>query len=156
EEKEAEAKQQYTLAEQHRLRAEKNFHTARHAVKKLLREVGQDWLDGVPHMTQTRKALLEKALEFHEGFLEQRSDDPLVRYEAGQAYQEVGDIYKMLRRFDDAQKAYKHSIDLLTSLARQFPMLSDYRIDLAAGYAHLGLLLRDHSRFEPAEEAYKE
>jgi tetratricopeptide (TPR) repeat protein/tRNA A-37 threonylcarbamoyl transferase component Bud32 len=150
------AKQERDAAEKQKLRAMANFDLARKAVDEMLREVGQEWLDGVPQMTDVRRSLLERALEFHQGFLEERSEDRTVRHEAGLTYRQMGDIHKMLRHFADANKTYKESIDLFGQLTAEDAKDPDYQRGLAAAYAHRALLLREQCLFEKAEADYRQ
>ena len=57
-------------------RAEANYQKARDAVDKLLTEVGQVSLKDVPQMEPVRRRLLESALQYYQGFLQQQGDVP--------------------------------------------------------------------------------
>src|SRR5262249_23627074 len=83
-------------AERAENRAEANFLKARAAVDEMLSEVGAEWLARMPFMEPVRRQLLERALHFYEGFLQEKSTEPAVRYETGRAHERVGAIYRLL------------------------------------------------------------
>jgi tetratricopeptide (TPR) repeat protein len=148
------AETNYRAAEKQRERAERYFQKALDAVDQMLTGVGQVNLAHVPHMEPARRDLLEKALKFYQEFLDEKSDDPGVRQETGRAYVRVGDIYRMLGQYPDAEKVYGEAIVLLKQLADEFPDVPRYRKDLAVCHNNLGILLRATKRLSQAEEAY--
>src|SRR5205085_2539478 len=74
-----------TVAKQERGRAEANFKHARAAVDEMLTRVSQDDLAHEPRMENVRRDLLHKALGFYERFVQDRSEDPRMRWEMGRA-----------------------------------------------------------------------
>jgi eukaryotic-like serine/threonine-protein kinase len=60
-----------------------NQRTALQAVDQMLTRVADDKLADVPQMEPVRKALLEDALKFYQGFLRHNSVDPALRLEHG-------------------------------------------------------------------------
>jgi tetratricopeptide (TPR) repeat protein len=142
------AQENLSEAEVQRERAEENFQKARDAVDKMLTRAADELKDR-PHMEQVRRALLEDALEFYEGFLEERSSDPAVRYEAARAYHRVGDIYRRLEQTDEAEDAFRQAIALHAELVDDYPDSPDYRRELGDAHRALGTLLVEISR--PAE-----
>ena len=111
-------------------RAERQFRAARDAVDRMLTTAAND-LVNVPHSTEVRQKLLEDALEFYEGFLEQKSTDPVIRYETAQAWRRVGRIRGALSHRAEAREAFRESIELLQSLVDEFPQEATYKADLA-------------------------
>ena len=75
----------YHSESEQRRQAEANFQQARQAVDQMLTSTA-DRLAHYPEMSDVRRELLEEALAFYNGFLEQRSDDPAVRKETALAY----------------------------------------------------------------------
>ena len=63
-------------------------------------------------MDAVRRKILTRALESHQEFLEQKSEDASVRKEAGQAFMQVGDIYTKLGDFRKAEESYAQAIRL--------------------------------------------
>jgi serine/threonine-protein kinase len=149
------ARKQQDIAEQQRLRAEHNFQKARQAVDEMLNEVGNTRLENVPYMDAVRRSLLARAVDFHNSFLEADSSDPAVRYQAGQAYVQLGNIYRKLgsKRPDrvEAEKAYGEAIKVLGKLQSQFPDRPEYALALADAYFHDAELLRELDRLSDAE-----
>ena len=93
-------------AENERRRAEVNFTKARDAVDQMLTRVGQERLSGVPKMEPVRRALLEEALRFYQGFLVEKSDDATLRQETARASGCVATICETLGQFKDAREMY--------------------------------------------------
>jgi tetratricopeptide (TPR) repeat protein len=117
----AQAKANRQLAEAQKERAEANFQKARTAVDQMLTEVSQDHLLKLPQMLPVRRALLEKALTFYQGFLEEKAKDPNVRFETGRAYCRVGQIYSELGQPGPSEKAIRQGLELLEKLLDQSP-----------------------------------
>jgi serine/threonine-protein kinase len=101
-----------------RLRAEANFQKAREAVDVMLSEVGSKDLADVPAMEGIRRALLERALQFYEGFLDER-DDPATRHDVGLAQARVGAIRLLLGQVSPAVEAYRQAVDRLAKAATE-------------------------------------
>jgi tetratricopeptide (TPR) repeat protein len=135
-----------------RRRAEVNFQMARDAVDRMLTNAEE--LKDVPHMERIRRALLEDALEFYEGFLQERSSDPDVRHEGARSYHRVGDIRRSLGDRDKAEAAYNEAIALLAELVADFPARPEYRRDLGTSYHGLGVLGEHHGDPPKAYTAY--
>jgi tetratricopeptide (TPR) repeat protein len=130
------------LAQQERARAASNFQNARAAVDQLLTRIGRERLANEPHMDLVRRDLLDKALRFHQRFLNAESENPEVRWEAGQAYVAVADIHEMLGQSTKAEQAYRQAVNLLQPLADEFPERPEFRRDLAAAHNNLSLVLQ--------------
>jgi serine/threonine-protein kinase len=150
----AEAQEQ--LAQQQRRRAEQNFHKAREAVKLMLTEVAQNELSGMPLMEDVRRRLLAKAVEFNTQFLEKQSQDPAVRQQTGQAYQQLTDIYRVLGKQRDADESCSEGLLRLRELTNDYPKEAEYRRDLAHSYFQRGQLRRDRGQLGEAEGSYRE
>ncbi len=151
----AQAQANYETAETERERAAANFQKARDAVDKMLMRVGEE-LWGVPHMQQIQRALFEDALEFYEGFLQERTTDPALRYDTAHACSRVGGLCRSLGRFSRSEETFRRGIALLEALSAEFPSVSKYRKDLAQTYWNLAVLLKNHTIDRPgALEAYR-
>jgi len=139
---------------QHQL-AEANYQTAREVVDRMLTRLSTD-LAGRPHMTQLRRALLEDALKFYQGFLEQKADDPNLQHAVAQSYQRVGGIYVELGQYEKSLAPFGQALKLLAPLAQQHPSEVPYREELAeihGGLAYAGNWLG--RRAESVEHARK-
>jgi tetratricopeptide (TPR) repeat protein len=138
-------------AELERLRATNNFRQAREAVNELLTRVGNERLSNEPHMELVRRDLLERALRFHKRFLQTESDNPEVRWEAGQAYVRVGDIHEMLGHLDKSERAYNDGAALLEKLVQKKDK-PEYRQTLAEAYNNLSIVLQAQGKRDAAAE----
>jgi tetratricopeptide (TPR) repeat protein len=136
--------------------AEANYHEARDAVDQMLAEVGHKWLADVPMMELVRRKLLERALAFYEGFLEERGSDPDLRQETGRAHGRVGEIRDLLGEHARGEQAYRAALEVQARLAAEHPDVPAYRRDLAVTHHNLGTLLRTTGRGPEAEGAYRQ
>ncbi|MHC4944678.1 MAG: protein kinase domain-containing protein [Planctomycetota bacterium] len=143
-------------AKTERDRAEKNFQKALEAVDRLLSRVGQTRLANEPRMDQLRRELLEDALMFYQDFLEQKGNDPEVRYETGRAYWRVGLIQKKLGRDAEAERALKEAIQIQTRLTSEYGSEPKYKAALADACNNLGNLLSSLEQPEKAIAAYEQ
>jgi eukaryotic-like serine/threonine-protein kinase len=116
-----------------RERAEANLRSAREAVDRIYTLAAEKMADQ-PHMEQIRRALLEDALEFYQGFLKQKGTDPLIRHETARAYLRVGSIQSMLGRLDRTEDPLRQAIALLQRLVADYPTEPEYRSDLGDAY----------------------
>src|SRR5262249_40926466 len=146
EENEKIAEQQKAEAERERRRAGVNFQAARAAVNELLSRVAQERLANEPRLQVVRRDLLEKALRFHQGFLQAQSENVEVRWETGQAFVRVADIQEQLGQPEKAEKAYNEAVAILSKLAKERPSRPEFRRDLAAAHANRGLALQAAGR----------
>jgi tetratricopeptide (TPR) repeat protein len=105
-------------------------------------------------MEPVRRRLLERALAFYEGFLEERGGDPAVRREAGRAHRRVGDIRHLLGQQDRAEQAYRAALGVLEQLVADRPAEPAHRQELARSHHNLGNLLHQAARPREAEGAY--
>jgi eukaryotic-like serine/threonine-protein kinase len=137
-------------------RAEQNYGRARSAVDQMLTEVGQERLAHEPHMEKLRRELLTRALNFYTQFLQEKGDDPGVRWETGRAYLRVGDIQDMLGDHETAEKSYDNARDFFTQLRAEAPNDERYQQDLAVCLNNLGQLLKDAGRTPEAEQALRD
>jgi len=129
-----------------------NLKKAREAVDQMLTRVADETLDDVPQMEPVRKALLEDALKFYQGFLQQKSTDPALRLGTGRALERVGFIYHYFAQHDEAEKTLRESVTLLEALVADFPAEPDYRAALAESCIPLAVELSwVFQRYQEAE-----
>jgi serine/threonine-protein kinase len=131
---------------------------AQDAVQKMFTEVseGDQLLKNEPRFEQVRKKLLENALAYYQRFLKEKSDDPTVRLATADASVRVGDILQQLASKEEAEKAYRDSLQMLQQLVKQFPEVVEYRAHLAAAANNLGSFLRTLGRFQEAEQQLRQ
>lgn len=137
-------------------RTRQNFATARVAVDEMLSFVGQHQLRNTPQMEQIRADLLQAALGYHKGFLEQNLDDPELRFEAGMSCLRVAEIQQLLGRGKEAAAAYRQAFELLEGLIRSPPPESELPRVLGKAYINFGLLLYTQGQLPEAERACRQ
>jgi serine/threonine protein kinase/Flp pilus assembly protein TadD len=139
-------------ADRERHRAEENLLKAKQAVDTWFTKTALE-LAGQPHTAEIQRALLEQALEFYLGFLEQKSNDPAIRWETALAYWRVSYIYGQLGR-------HRESVEYATQAAQFFQSIAEDRRDdpeaqhwLAESYLHLGIQRFYSGELETAPDA---
>ena len=148
EDQRAEAVRLAAEADRERQSAETNFRRAREAVDRVF-TLAAEKMAGEPHMEPIRRALLEDALEFYQGFLKQKGTDPLVRHETARAYRRVGSINELLGRPEQTEAALLQAVTLLQQLAADYPSVPEYRAELAAAHELLSGVYADHALDRP-------
>jgi serine/threonine protein kinase len=121
--------------------AEVNLQKALSAVDEMLTQVGHESLANIPQMEPVRRALLEKALQFYQGFLKERNDESRIRIETGRAYRRVGSIYSLLGQHRQARQASSQAVSIFEELKKQFPESLTYREEAARSHCDFGTLL---------------
>jgi serine/threonine protein kinase len=108
-----EASRQRTIAEHEAARAEANYGTARQAVGDLLTTVSEDDLKNQPGLQAVRLRLLTRALEYYQGMLAQRANDPKAQLDLAEGYVRVADIIRLTGTTAEAKAAYQNAVKLL-------------------------------------------
>ncbi|MBL8823814.1 MAG: protein kinase [Planctomycetia bacterium] len=117
-------------AESEQKKAQKRLEKAVEAVEKLLtRTASENWARR-PELQEERKKLLEEAVAFYQSFLEQESEDPLLRREAARVYYRMAGVYLLLGDSVNAQEVLKKTKALQDALCTDFPENLDYKHDL--------------------------
>jgi serine/threonine protein kinase len=142
-------------AEKQRERAEENLRKAREAVDRLFTQVAEK-IQWEPHMEHIRRALLEDALEFYLGFLDQKSDDPEIRLETAYAYRRVGDIHEQLGNESKSTEAHRQGNRLLQQLHLDYRHDPMYRDELAQSYFQLGRSLWRDNHLDEADRYFNQ
>jgi tetratricopeptide (TPR) repeat protein len=142
-------------AEAARTEADANYQKANHAVEQMLTRVGAKHLAHVPGMTRVRRALLQDALHYYQGVLQQKSTDPAVRQETARAYAKVGQISRQLGEHAQAEEAFRQGIALQEQLVADFPDRAAYRHELGGGLINWALVCQETGRHAQAEQLYR-
>ncbi len=124
-------------AERERARAVEAFRKARQAVDDSFTLVSQNQLINEPGMQPLRKELLQRSLQYYEGFADELADDPSLQVDLAAAYRRAGNIRRVLGELVAAEVAYTKAIEIGATLADQDSTASQYQSDLAE--AHHGL-----------------
>ncbi len=147
------AGQALLVAQQQRDRAERHYQRAMSVVDRLLTRIGGVQLEAVPHMDETRRRILEDALEFYREILKDESNDPVVRREVGLAWQRVGDIQNILSRQQQAEDSLNRAIEIQRELLVEFSGDLKYEKDYVRSHRQLAQVLFRSGRYSEAEEA---
>jgi tetratricopeptide (TPR) repeat protein len=137
-------------------RAERRSQLARRAVDDMYTQVAEQWLGDEPLMDEVKRQFLLKALRVYEELGQEADCDPSLCRETGQAQFRMGQIYRQLGRYDDAESAYRQAIHLQQELAQEQPGDFARQQELAATYNWLGELFRITGRAEQARGSYHE
>ncbi|HKQ48314.1 MAG TPA: serine/threonine-protein kinase [Phycisphaerae bacterium] len=140
------------LAEQ---RAQENFRMAGEAVNQYLTRVGDSPDLKARGLETLRRELLETARGFYDRFLQQKSDDPALQADLGDAHINLGNIDRIIARIDHAEASYTRARDVFESLVRAAPTEPLFRRKLATAWANLGLLYADSNRRKESEACYR-
>jgi tetratricopeptide (TPR) repeat protein/tRNA A-37 threonylcarbamoyl transferase component Bud32 len=147
------ARRDEARAQRSTARAEKHFAKAREAVDRLLTQVAELRWRNEPRLEKERHALLEQALAFYEGFLDENGDDPAVRREAAWAHHRLGRILRELWQPQKALASLERAVAILEELVAEGGGAPDYRHDLAINLRDLGGLLVERNEVDAAERA---
>ncbi len=132
-----EAEEQTREATTQREAALANLRTAAQAVDQMLTRVGDERLANVPQAETVRRDLLRDALEFYEGFVRQRGDDPGLAFELARAHRRLAEIYLVLGDRSRAEQGYRRAIAVLERPALTFPDVLAHDRELARTYSDL-------------------
>jgi serine/threonine protein kinase len=125
-------------AEAEHKKAQKRLEMAVEAVEKLLTRTASESWARRPELQEERKKLLEDAVTFYQAFLEQESDDPLLRREAARVYYRMAGVYLLLGDAKSAAQTLQKTKELQEALCEQFPDIIEYRHDLVKTVNFLG------------------
>lgn len=149
------AEANYNLAAEQRQAARANFQKARDVVDKMLTRLGGD-LAHQPRLEKTRRDILQEALAFYQGFLQESGSDPEVRRETAGAHFRVGEIHRLLGQRAEAVGACAAAAELWRGLAADWPAEAEYREQQALCHNCRGLDLHVLGRLPEAEEALRQ
>lgn len=133
--------------------AQTKFRLARRAVDDMLTAVS-DKLRSTQDVPAVRRQLLQQALEFYQQFLQERGDDPEVRFETAQAFFRAASIHDVLGENQRAESEYRRALAILASLREQRPNDERATLELASVQNDLAWLLNKINRFSEAEAGY--
>jgi len=140
--------------EQARHRAEDGFRQAREAVDTYFTKVSESRLLNVPGLQPLRKELLDAALAYYRGFVDERGHDPELALQAARAQYKVGQIVGQIGSDTEALQDLVRARDSFQALVAKAPDDAGLISDLAAAENAIGTVRQ--SRFEngPAEASY--
>jgi tetratricopeptide (TPR) repeat protein len=137
-------------AEDQRQRAEASLKLAQEAVEEMTRAADEQ-LSVAPVGPRARR-LLHTAQAFHGRFLEERSDDPAAREQVGLAYKRLARIHEAQDDYEQAEQAYRQSINVFEKLAEDFPEDGRHQMLIVHMMDNWDGALRAPGRDEEADE----
>jgi len=133
-------KEKKELADANLALADANLDLSKKAVDDLFILATNDPLLEEDNMRRVRKALLERALPFYEGFRAQRSEDPYIIAELAKTRFRVGKIQLELSRIAGAEEAFKEAIEAYQQVTLIAPEESENQARLAECFNALGVV----------------
>jgi tetratricopeptide (TPR) repeat protein len=133
------------VAEERRQQAQDNLRDARQAVDNYLTRVSENTLLQQPEFEPLRKQLLQDALGYYEGFVEEHAADPELQAELAAAYFRMTALQYHLGPEEDWLSACQNGLDVLESLLATRPDVSELG-SLRNGVAHFNAVSLWHVR----------
>ena len=122
-------------------RADNRSRVARSVVDDLYTQFAKQWLAEEPSGFRCA-GISRKALRLYQEFAEEDTGDPGLQRETALAIFRLGQIHCILNQNPSAEKAYRQAIGAQRELCNQFPLVPQYRQDLANTHNWLGELFR--------------
>jgi serine/threonine protein kinase len=132
------AREAQKQAEREQQKAHVRLEKAVEAVERLLINTASENWSRRPELQEERRALLEEAVKFYQSFLDQESDDPLLRRQAAKAYYSMAGVYLLLGEALKAEEKLKRARALQEGLTTEFPDNPEYKHDLIQTINFLG------------------
>jgi tetratricopeptide (TPR) repeat protein len=139
-------------AAQQRDLARANFHKAHQAVDTYLTEVSEDQVLDQPGLQPLRSKLLKSALQYYQGFVEERGADPTLQKELAEAYRRAGSITSEIGSKDEAEPPLRQAIGLFQALLEGTPDDEELQSGLARSYQVLAYVQAFGSQAAQAKE----
>ncbi|TWU33220.1 serine/threonine-protein kinase [Novipirellula artificiosorum] len=117
--------------------AEKNFHQAREAVDTYLTEVSENELLNAPSLQPLRKDLLELALRYYQGFIQQQPDDADLQAELADAHERLGEITSLIGSAEQALQAHRQALSIREKLVARHPTSPTHQQALASSLRNI-------------------
>jgi tetratricopeptide (TPR) repeat protein len=124
------------------------------AVERLLISTASENWSRRPELQEERRKLLE-AVTFYQSFLDQESDDPLLRRQAARAYYRMAGVYMLMNELQKAEDKLKRARDLQEALCKEFPDNPEYKHDLIQTMNFLGNAEVMQGKFPTSENNYE-
>ena len=148
--------EQRDLARSQRDLASENFQKARQAVDIFLTNVSEEQLLNQPGLQPLRQKLLRSALDYYQGFVRQRADDPTLRRQLAEAYWRLGEINGVLgNRPGGDRRARAGGGDLRAVACGGARRMSSSRSRCARALQALGYYRLRNDEADPGERALR-
>ncbi|MEW6744507.1 MAG: protein kinase [Planctomycetota bacterium] len=151
--RESTARAQTEEAKRH---SDENFLLALDAVDQMQLRLATYRLAGEPRLEQLQRDVLEDAARFYRKFLELRSNDPAVRYEAGLTWGRLGALEEMLAHPEEAETALREAERILRVPPGDSSRALRQRAALGLVITNRGRLAQTQGRLAEANQAFRE
>jgi tetratricopeptide (TPR) repeat protein len=139
-------------AEANEAQTRRQYQEAHAALERMLGRLQGPRLQEVPRLKELQRDLLEDALTFYQGSLQQaESPDPAVRRDTAVACRRAADIQQVLGQYDSALANYRRAIELVEGLPREDQADPELRALVATCYLNWGTAAGAVGRAEEAE-----
>jgi tetratricopeptide (TPR) repeat protein len=145
-----------TESDAQRARAERNFSRAFEAVSTMLRQVGAKDLVNTPEMDDTRRQLLERALDFFHRFVRDEGSNRALRVEVARTQRSIADVCFDLGRIEESELAFKAALEGMRALRAEQPGQLAHVAALSNTLIGYGRFLTDEGRLAEAIDAQDE
>jgi tetratricopeptide (TPR) repeat protein len=140
-------------AEGNEVQTRRQYRQAHDTLDRMLNRLESPRLAEVPQLKELQRSLLEDALAFYQGILQQAdSPDPRVRRDAAVACKRAADIQQMLGQLDAAAENYRRVIELTESLPAEDRDSREIQTLQAGSYMNWGTMVRGSGSFKEAEQ----
>lgn len=154
------ARQQAETNEKRALLAEaqaaEQFRQARKAVDDSFTEISENpfWLRQTPGSQELRRRLLERAKDYYERFVREKSDDPAVQAETANAFFRLGKVQRELSPASANIDLFEKSIAIWQRMVDLHPDDRGVALNLASARNAVGRIQMEHGRIEAAKTAF--
>jgi len=136
-------------------RAERHLHRAQDAVYRYHTQVSEEVLLKEPGLQPLRKKLLETALQFYQGFVEEEAGNPAVQAERGRAYYRLALLNTDIGTQPHAIELFQQARTIFEELSEGYPDVLSYRKNLGESYQSLGLCYMATAQTDLAEGTFQ-
>jgi tetratricopeptide (TPR) repeat protein len=148
------ANREHTRAVAQEARAKANLLKAIEAVDRMMTRVADERLAHLPQFEDERRRILEDAVTFYNEFLNQESDDPVLRHETARACTRLGKVFQGLGRAPQAIEAFTRAVQLQELLLAQNSSDPGLRNELAETLRQQGIAHRMLGQLDQAKKVY--
>ncbi len=119
-------------ARRQELRADAGYRKARTALQRMLARLKDGRMAETPRLKELQRQQLEDALAYYQGVLaELDRNDPAVRGDVAEAYEETAFLQMSLGRRAEAASNFEHAVQIWETLLKETPTEKWYRAHLA-------------------------
>jgi len=144
------------VAQANERRAGRNARMAREAVDQYAKTVAASRRLKQEGLEALRRDLLGIVVEFYDRFVEEKSDDPDLERERGDAYLELGFVTREIASMERSIESYEHGRAIFDALVVARPEVDEYREKQALACMTLAESLRTAGRLDRAARVFGE